>query len=324
MARQPLSNEGLQRAHNNGVEPLEKNALENSDATLTNRWLLFVGWICLSALFFISPLAAFVRMSLSNDDASYLVLIPFICAWLLFAESHKIFQDFSYDLGFCGGFLLLAGCVALSSRFAGGLLSSGWQLSGYILSLALVWVAGFALLFGKTATRAGCFPLLFLFLMIPLPNFLLDQVIHLLQAGSAWITGAFFDFLGVPALREGLVFHLARVNIVVARECSGIRSSMALLIVALLVAHFRLKHFGNKSLFIAAGLFMMIVKNGIRIATLTLLAEYVDPGFLDGRLHHEGGVVFFVLALLLLLPVLSLLQRWESRRPMAAEPLKTP
>jgi len=70
MARQPLSNEGLQRAHNNGVEPLEKNALENSDATLTNRWLLFVGWICLSALFFISPLAAFVRM-IEAEDLSY-------------------------------------------------------------------------------------------------------------------------------------------------------------------------------------------------------------------------------------------------------------
>lgn len=25
--------------------------------------------------------------------------------------------------------------------------------------------------------------------------------------------------------------------------------------------------------------------------TLTLLANYVDPEFLDGKLHHEGGVV---------------------------------
>jgi len=95
---------------------------------------------------------------------------------------------------------------------------------------------------------------------------------------------------------------------------------MALLILALLVAHFRLKRFGNKVLFVVFGLFMMILKNGIRIATLTLLAVYADPSFLYGRLHHEGGIVFFVLALLLLLPVLFLLQRWESRIPVATEP----
>jgi len=72
--------------------------------------------------------------------------------------------------------------------------------------------------------------------MVPIPNFLLDRLIFLLQEGSAWITGALFDLVGVPALREGLVFHLAKVSIEVAKECSGIRSSMALLILALLVA----------------------------------------------------------------------------------------
>jgi len=313
-----------QHARNNAIETAEMTVLSNPNVAVTKRSLLFACWIVLSSLLFRTPLIALLRMSLSNDDASYLALIPFICAWLLFVESHKIFLDLSYDVVFGGSFLFLAGCAALGSRFAGGTPSLSLQLSGYILSLVLVWVAGFALLFGKNATKAGYFPLLFLFLMIPLPNFLLDQVIRLLQAGSAWITGAFFDLFGVPALREGLVFHLARVNIEVAKECSGIRSSMALLILALLVAHFRLKRFRNKTLFVASGLSMMILKNGIRIATLTLLAVYVDPSFLYGRLHHAGGIVFFVLALLLLLPVVSLLRYWESRRPVAAEPSRTP
>ncbi len=294
--------------------------MSNSNAFLTKRLLLFAGWIGLSSLLFRIPLVAFVRMALSNDDASYLLLIPFICAWLLFVESTRIFRDFSYDVAFGAGFLLLAGCVAVGSRFTGGMSSPGLQLSGYILSLALVWVAGFVLLFGKAPTRKAYFPLLFLFLLVPLPNFFLDRLISLLQAGSAWIAEAFFDLFGVPVLREGLVFHLPRVNIEVAKECSGIRSSMALLILALLVAHSRLARFGSKILFIAAGLFMMILKNGIRIASLTLLAIYVDPSFLYGRLHREGGVVFFVLSLLLLLPVLFFLQRLESRKPLAVEP----
>jgi hypothetical protein len=38
----------------------------------------------------------------------------------------------------------------------------------------------------------------------------------------------------------------------------------------------------------------------------------VDSSFLFGRLHHEGGIVFFVIGLLLLLPVFWLLQRGET------------
>ena len=58
---------------------------------------------------------------------------------------------------------------------------------------------------------------------------------------------------------------------------------------------------------------MMVLKNGVRIFTLTLLASYVDPGFLYGRLHREGGVVFFLLGLLLLAPLLWVLQRSEKK-----------
>jgi exosortase/archaeosortase family protein len=88
----------------------------------------------------------------------------------------------------------------------------------------------------------------------------------------------------------------------------------------LLVAHFRLRNFGNKTFFVAFGLFLMILKNGVRIATLTLLAVYVNPDFLFGRLHRQGGVVFFMLALLLLLPLLSLLERTETKKNIVAEP----
>ena len=66
---------------------------------------------------------------------------------------------------------------------------------------------------------------------------------------------------------------------------------------------------------VIAGLFVMILKNGVRIVTLTLLASYVNPAFLYGRLHNEGGVVFFLLGLLLMLPVLLLLQRSERKAP---------
>jgi exosortase/archaeosortase family protein len=50
---------------------------------------------------------------------------------------------------------------------------------------------------------------------------------------------------------------------------------------------------------------IVCVTNGLRIASLTLLAEYVDPSFLHGSLHRQGGMGFFLLALLLLFAILQ-------------------
>lgn len=294
--------------------------MNKSPISPKQHWLLFSGWVVLSLLLFLSPVLAMVRLSLSQDDSSYLVIIPLISAVLLYLERDGIHPQASSDKKLSTIFLSLAAVIVLATHFGASGKAQSLQLSGWILALVLVWSAGFAFLFGKSALRAAYFPFLFLLLMVPIPGFFLDRLIFLLQEGSAWITGVLFDIVGVPVLREGLVFHLAKVSIEVAKECSGIRSSMALFIVAVLVAHFRLTNFWNKVFFVAFGLFLMILKNGVRIATLTLLAVYVNPDFLFGRLHHQGGVVFFVLALLLLLPLLFFLQRTEAKKSLTPEP----
>src|SRR6266851_4625059 len=205
-------------------------ALDVATPSVRMRWLLYGSWILLSCLIFSHAIIVLVRISLSDPDASHLILIPFISACVVYVERRKVFRDLSYDKVMGGCFLFFACCAALVTRFVGGGASLDIQLSGYILALVLIWVAGFALLFGKSACKTSYFSLLFLFLMVPLPKVLLNSVIYLLQLGSTWITGSLFDLLGVPALREGFVFHLARFNIEVAQECSGIRSSMALLV----------------------------------------------------------------------------------------------
>jgi exosortase len=266
-----------------------------------------------TGLVFLRPLIAFVTYSLSNDNASHLVLIPVISAWLLFLERDRIFKLLGSDGRAAGLFLTTGAALAILALFPGRQWSALNQLSLYVLGLLLLWIAGFAFLFGRAALESARFPLLFLLLTIPIPDAILDKSIYLLQKGSAEIAALLFDWSGVPVLRDGFVFHLAHVSIEVARECSGIRSSLALLILAILVAHFYLETFWKQVVLIVAGLFVMILKNGVRIVTLTLLASYVDPGFLYGRLHHEGGVVFFLLGLLLLAPLLWLLQRSEKK-----------
>jgi len=165
--------------------------------------------------------------------------------------------------------------------------------------------------FGVETAKASWFGLAFLLFAVPLPDAVLDKVIYGLQAGSAAVAELFFNLSGAPVLREGFVFRLPRLSIEVAQECSGIRSSLALLILAVLVTHFSFRPLWKKLVFVLAGLCMMLIKNGIRIATLTLLANYVNPDFLNGRLHHQGGIVFFLIGLGLLVPVYWLLRKGE-------------
>ena len=285
----------------------------SSFGPLSRRALLFFAWASACCLLLWRPLQAFFSYALDNDNASHLPLVPLIAAWVVFLERDRIFKSLRSDPRPALGALAAGAALALAAFWLG----SGWsplnRLSVYILALILFWMAGFLFFFGVQALRNARFPFAFLLLTIPIPDFILDRLIYFLQKGSAEVAAVLFDWSGVPVLRDGFVFHLARVNIEVAKECSGIRSSLALLILAILVAHFYLNTFWRQVVLVVAGLFVMILKNGVRIVTLTLLASYVDPNFLYGRLHRQGGVVFFLLGLLLLLPLLLLLERGERK-----------
>jgi exosortase len=291
----------------------ESTRLNANARTIRKRLLSYGLWFVVSAVIFWKPGMALVRFSLANDNASHVVLIPLISAGLIYVERRQIFRLISFDFSLASALFIISSVAYISTLRSSASWTQPDRLAGYTLALVFFWIAGFVFLFGRAALNNARFPLLFLFLTIPLPDVLLRQAIYLLQKGSADIAGMIFDLVRVPALREGFVFHLAQFNIEVAKECSGIRSSVALLIIALVVGHLLLRTLWRQVVLVIVGLLIMVVKNGVRIATLTILGQYVDPGFLYGRLHREGGMVFFLLGLVLLLPVLWILKRGEKR-----------
>ena len=114
-------------------------------------------------------------------------------------------------------------------------------------------------------------------------------------------------------MRDGFVFHLPNVSVEVAKQCSGIRSSMAIFIVAILAGYMFLKSYWKIIFLVICAVLIAMFKNGIRILTLSLLGNYVDPRILSSSLHREGGTPFFILALLLLAPILFFLRRSEKK-----------
>jgi exosortase len=283
----------------------------------STRWMAFGLWALLSALLFAKPLYALVQLAVRDETSSHILLIPFLCAWLLYSERRQIEAGSDFSLWPALGFLL----PSLAIAFGAGqcvACSPKDRLSAYIFSLVLLLVAGFVLILGAARAKTSSFALAFLLFAVPIPDMILNKIIYWLQAGSAAVAEVFFDLSGAPVLREGFVFRLPKISIEVAQECSGIRSSLALLILALLVARFSFRPLWKKLVFVSAGLCMMLLKNGIRIASLTLLANYVNPNFIYGKLHHQGGVVFFLIGLAMLVPVYWWLRKGETPAIAAA------
>jgi len=279
---------------------------------------VFGTWAAVVSLLFWKPLYGVVQLACRDDTYSYILLIPFIFAWLLYRE-RKQSQLETGTSRWPGMVFILAGGLGafLPSRCNSCSMTTIFAI--YSLSFVLLLIGGFVLIMGRAKARASVFSLSFLALAVPIPDFLLGKIIYWLQAGSADVASVLFDLSGAPVLRDGFVFRLPRISIEVAEECSGIRSSMALLILALLLAHFSFRPFWKKLAFVLAGLSMMLIKNGIRIVALTLLANYVNPNFLYGNLHHQGGIVFFLIGLALLVPVFWFLRKSET--PPVREPL---
>lgn len=284
---------------------------------LPNRWLIFGICVSLSLLLFARPVYELFQLANQDETASHILLIPFITAWLLYTERKPLQTQGGFSIWPAAAFLvpsLLIAVLSLSCQSC----TPKTRLSGYALSFVLMVVAGFIFALGAAVAKSSWFSLAFLLFLIPIPELFLGKIIYGLQAGSAAVAEFFFNLSGAPVLRQGFIFRLPKMSIEVAQECSGIRSSLALLILAVLVAHFSFRPFWKKLAFVAAGLCMMLVKNGIRIATLTLLANYVNPSFLTGRLHHQGGIVFFLIGLALLLPVYWALRKGESSASLVA------
>jgi exosortase len=279
---------------------------------LTAHDLWFVFFSILSLVPFRASLGALVSLSLQDDRYSHVLLIPILSASLVYLQRRRIFSDSQYCAS-KGVPLLVVGIVLFwlaQTRLS--TLNSNDHLSVIVLAIVLVWMAVFILCYGAQAFRAALFPLLFLFLTIPIPTVILDKTVLALQQGSAMMTYALFKLLGVPVFWQRFKFSLPGVEIEIAEECSGIRSSMALFITSILAGHVLLRSNWRRAIFSLLTVPVVIFKNAVRIVTLSCLGVYIDPDFLHGRLHRYGGLPFSLVSLAILVPLLFLLQKGET------------
>ena len=278
------------------------------------RHLYFIVYILLVIAFFFVPLKALGKLSLHSELYSHFLLIPVVSLYFFFMERKAIFKKVSYSF-----------MIALPVAAAGILLywfgksssvsmNQNDYLSLMMFAFFLCINSGFIGFYGTRSFRQALFPLLFLIFMVPIPMVILDGLIKILLRGSAETSYAIFQVLGVPVYRDGFVFELPGLAVEVARQCSGIRSTIGMFITSVIAGYMFLKTRWGRVALILAVFPITIFKNSIRICTISLLSAYVDKSWVtDSWLHSSGGIVFFVLGLIILGAVLLLIQKVEKR-----------
>lgn len=254
-----------------------------------------------------------------DPDYSQGFFVPLLAAYLVWRKRHELLRLPMRPSWH--GLFIVVGSVGL--LFLGTL---GAEL--FLTRIALVGtIAGLVVYFlGWPAQRVILFPMAFLLLMIPLPVLVYNQIVFPLQFVASSFATKVLEVLNLfPVLREGNILVLPHNRIEVVEACSGIRSLMSLVTVAVGYGYFAEP---NRYLRIALVLLVVplaVVSNGLRVVGTAMLTYYWGPKAAEGFLHSFSGWVIFIVATCLLLmfhKVINARQGTNSGKPriMVAQP----
>jgi exosortase len=178
----------------------------------------------------------------------------------------------------------------------------------------LIMLAGLIILFqGWTFFRAVLFPWAFLILMIPIPDLIISQITFPLQLLASKRATDLLELVGVPVFRQGNVIHLAAIPLDVAEACSGIRSLLTLVTLAIIYGYLMETRMWVRVVLVFSAVPIAVAANSFRIFGTGLLVQYWDPDKALGFFHTFSGWLIYVAALFMLFAVHRLISLiWKS------------
>jgi exosortase len=283
---------------------VENSALEGrwEEISALRTWLI-QGFVLLLLLGFLyqSILAKLVMNWWNNPDFSHGFVIPLFSFFVVWQQRKRLEKLPLAPSSF--GLLVIAGALLV---LIVGVLGAELFLSRSSLVLLL---AGVIIYFaGWRYFRALLFPWAVLFLMIPIPVIVFNQIAFPLQFLASQLATGLLSVLGVPVLREGNVIHLPVMSLEVVEACSGIRSLVSLTALAVIYGYFVESRNLWRVILVVAAIPIAVVANGLRIMGTGLVVQYWDPQKGEGFFHTFSGWIIFVLSLAMLFAL-----RWTFR-----------
>ena len=208
------------------------------------------------------------------------------------------------------GLAVLAGGLAI-------LLAGLWGSELFLSRVALMpVVAGIILfLYGWQHLRILTFPLAFLFLMIPIPAIIFNQIAFPLQLFASRVGEWAISAAGIPVFREGNVLELAHTKLEVAEACSGIRSLVSLITLGIVYGYFMDSRMWVRLFVVVSAVPVAILANGARVAGTGMAAQWIGEEAAQGFRHEFSGWIVFLFAFAMILIVQWLIVKVAPNRP---------
>ena len=251
--------------------------------------------VCFATLLVYLPvLTSLGRQWASDENYSHGFLVAPFAIYLGWRRRHELLAEQVRPHWF--GIAVVLGSLALlvAGRLGAELFLTRISLLGLIAGTVVF-------LYGMRHLRVLAFPLAFLLLMIPLPAIVFNQIAFPLQLLASSAGQSVLDAASIPVLREGNILILSTITLQVVEACSGIRSLVSLLTLAIILGALTEQRVWARLLLAALAFPVAIAANAARVAGTGLMAAWIGPQAAQGFLHEFSGWVVFVVAFALLL-----------------------
>lgn len=248
-----------------------------------------------------------------REEYSHGVLIPFITLFLIWQKRFELASLTRHPSGWFGTVAVVLG---VSLYFAGEL-STLYILIQYAF-LAIIYGL-FMSLMGARATAIIIMPLLILSFMIPLPNFLYNNLSAKLQLLSSEIGVAVIRLFGISVYLEGNVIDLGTYKLQVVEACNGLRYLFPLMTLGFIVAYLYKAAFWKRAFIFLSTIPITVLMNSFRIGVIGVMVDRWGQSMAEGFLHDfEGWVIFMACFGVLYIEMWLLMRLTGDRRPLNA------
>ena len=275
--------------------PVSTAAQAATTASLLEVWLpkglVIVGLV---AVLYAPVLKLMVMQWWQDPNYGHGFLAPLFASYVLYERRHSL-REITLEPRNLG---LLVMFGALGFLLAGTL---GAELYLSRMSLLLLLSGMLLFLCGWNMLRALAFPLAYLVLMIPLPAIIFNQITFPLQLVASRLSSGCLELLGVPVLREGNVLLLPNYALEVVEACSGIRSLLSLIALAVAYGYLAESRIWVRIALTVLMLPIAVASNAMRVVGTGVLTYHLGPQSAEGFFHVFSGWLIFVAAVLFML-----------------------